>query len=73
MRVMFVCTGNICRFPTCERLAAAYAAAQNEIIDFTASSAGTRAVIGRGNTRRSGRPPIKRMAPGGVQVATPSS
>ncbi len=42
---MFVCTGNICRSPTGERLAAAYAA-QHGIPDFRASSAGTRAVIG---------------------------
>jgi protein-tyrosine phosphatase len=45
MHVLFVCTGNICRSPTAERLAAAYAAL-NEIPAFTASSAGTRAVIG---------------------------
>ena len=45
MRVLFVCTGNICRSPTAERLAAAYAAVHG-IPDLTASSAGTRAVIG---------------------------
>ena len=45
MHILFVCTGNICRSPTWERLAAAYAA-QHGIADFTASSAGTRAVIG---------------------------
>jgi protein-tyrosine phosphatase len=45
MHVLFVCTGNICRSPTGERLAAAYAA-QHGIPNFTASSAGTRAVIG---------------------------
>ena len=45
MHILFVCTGNICRSPTAERLAAAYAD-QSEIPDFTASSAGTRAVIG---------------------------
>ena len=38
MHVLFVCTGNICRSPTSERLAAARG--------ITASSAGTRAVIG---------------------------
>jgi len=43
--ILFVCTGNICRSPTAERLAAAYAG-QREIHDFSASSAGTRAVIG---------------------------
>ena len=45
MHILFVCTGNICRSPTAERLAAAYAV-QNGIPDITASSAGTRAVIG---------------------------
>ncbi|AQT82574.1 low molecular weight phosphatase family protein [Mycolicibacterium litorale] len=45
MRVLFVCTGNICRSPTAERLASLYAA-QQDISDFQASSAGTRAVIG---------------------------
>lgn len=45
MHVLFVCTGNICRSPTAERLAAAHASAQ-QISGFTASSAGTRAVIG---------------------------
>ncbi len=40
-----MCTGNICRSPTAERLAAAYAAEQG-FVDFEASSAGTRAVIG---------------------------
>lgn len=45
MHIMFVCTGNICRSPTGERLAAAYAA-EHGIPNFTASSAGTRAVIG---------------------------
>ena len=43
--VLFVCTGNICRSPTAERLAVAYAG-QHGIADFTASSVGTRAVIG---------------------------
>lgn len=42
---MFVCTGNICRSPTAERLAAAYAA-DLQVPNFNASSAGTRAVIG---------------------------
>jgi protein-tyrosine phosphatase len=45
MHILFVCTGNICRSPTAERLAAAHAA-QYAIPDLTASSAGTRAVIG---------------------------
>jgi protein-tyrosine phosphatase len=44
LHVLFVCTGNICRSPTAERLAAAYAA-KFQIPDFTASSAGVRAVI----------------------------
>ncbi|MDG4664239.1 low molecular weight phosphatase family protein [Mycobacterium sp. 236(2023)] len=41
---MFVCTGNICRSPTAERLATAFAA-ELGIPDFRASSAGTRAVV----------------------------
>lgn len=45
VNVLFVCTGNICRSPSAERLAAAYAA-QYAIPNFMASSAGTRAVIG---------------------------
>lgn len=44
LHLMFVCTGNICRSPTAERLAAAYGA-QLQVPDFTTSSAGTRAVI----------------------------
>ena len=42
---MFVCTGNICRSPTAERLAASYVAAHG-IPNLTTSSAGTRAMIG---------------------------
>lgn len=38
MHILFVCTGNICRSPTAERLAASWG--------LSASSAGTRAVIG---------------------------
>ncbi|MGN7780837.1 low molecular weight phosphatase family protein [Mycolicibacterium sp. 22603] len=45
MHVLFVCTGNICRSPTAERLAIARAT-EAGIPDFEASSAGTRAVIG---------------------------
>lgn len=45
LHILFICTGNICRSPTGERLAVAYAA-QHGIADFGASSAGTRAVIG---------------------------
>ncbi|KPH21186.1 low molecular weight phosphatase family protein [Rhodococcus sp. D-46] len=45
MHVLFVCTGNICRSPTAERLANAFAH-EAGVSDFTASSAGTRAVIG---------------------------
>lgn len=44
MHVLFVCTGNICRSPLAERLAVAYGK-QTEITDFTASSAGTKAVV----------------------------
>lgn len=44
LHVLFVCTGNICRSPTAERLAAAYST-RHQIPDLTASSAGTRAVV----------------------------
>lgn len=40
-----MCTGNICRSPSAERLAVAYSS-QASITDFSASSAGTHAVIG---------------------------
>jgi protein-tyrosine phosphatase len=46
LHVLFICTGNICRSPTAERLAAAYAV-RSRIPNFTASSAGTRAMIGQ--------------------------
>lgn len=45
LHVLFVCTGNICRSPTAERLAAALGA-EHGIPGFAATSAGTRAVIG---------------------------
>ncbi|WP_370500786.1 protein-tyrosine-phosphatase [Mycolicibacterium sp. jd] len=45
LHVLFVCTGNICRSPTAERLASAMAD-QLRIPDFEASSAGTRALVG---------------------------
>lgn len=45
LHVLFVCTGNICRSPSAERLAIAYCD-QVGIPDFSASSAGTSAVIG---------------------------
>lgn len=44
LHILFVCTGNICRSPTAERLAAAYAA-EEEFSDLRCSSAGTRAVV----------------------------
>ncbi|WP_264002528.1 arsenate reductase/protein-tyrosine-phosphatase family protein [Mycolicibacterium poriferae] len=44
--MLFVCTGNICRSPTAERLALAYAA-QRDISGVRASSAGTRALVGQ--------------------------
>lgn len=44
MRLLFVCTGNICRSPIAERLAAAYAM-RNEISELAVASAGTRAVV----------------------------
>lgn len=43
--VLFVCTGNICRSPTAERLAMSYAASLRRP-NLAASSAGTRAVVG---------------------------
>ena len=45
LHVLFICTGNICRSPSAERLAAAYGA-KFQIPDLITSSAGTRAVIG---------------------------
>jgi len=45
LRILFICTGNICRSPTAERLSVGLAA-QLGIPDFTASSAGIHAVIG---------------------------
>lgn len=45
LRILFVCTGNICRSPTAERLSVRLAA-QMGIRDFTAMSAGICAVIG---------------------------
>ncbi|WBP97162.1 low molecular weight phosphatase family protein [Mycolicibacterium neoaurum] len=45
MHVLFVCTGNICRSPTAERLMTSYAVAAG-LNDVVATSAGTRAVIG---------------------------
>jgi len=47
MHLLFVCTGNICRSPTAERLARAFAA-EHGVDGLTASSAGTRAVSGYG-------------------------
>jgi len=46
VHVLFVCTGNICRSPTAERLTCAFATEHGLGLD--ASSAGTRAVIGYG-------------------------
>lgn len=47
MRILFVCTGNICRSPTAERLTTAFAAESGRD-DLDAHSAGTRAVVGHG-------------------------
>ncbi len=44
LHILFVCTGNICRSPTAERLATTYCD-EHQISGFVASSAGTRAVI----------------------------
>lgn len=46
MHILFVCTGNICRSPTAERLANAYAA-ELGLESLEAASAGTRAVVNR--------------------------
>ena len=45
MHILFVCTGNICRSPTAERLAAGLGAGLGAAAGVRASSAGTRAVI----------------------------
>ena len=47
MRILFVCTGNICRSPTAELLTTAFAAEAGRS-DLTAHSAGTRALVGHG-------------------------
>ncbi len=44
LHILFVCTGNICRSPTAERLATTYCD-EHQIPGLVASSAGTRAVI----------------------------
>lgn len=44
LHILFVCTGNICRSPTAERLTNAYCAKTN-LTNLTTSSAGTRAVV----------------------------
>ena len=46
MRVLFVCTGNICRSPTAERLLTA-AVERYQVPHVIAESAGTRAVVGQ--------------------------
>ena len=45
MNILFICTGNICRSPTAERLTSAYSEERHSA-RIGASSAGTRAVIG---------------------------
>ncbi|BBZ79556.1 protein-tyrosine-phosphatase [Mycolicibacterium anyangense] len=45
MHILFVCTGNICRSPIGERLAVLFAQ-QMGVPNVTASSAGTRALVG---------------------------
>ncbi|MEU5844168.1 protein tyrosine phosphatase [Rhodococcus sp. NPDC047139] len=47
MRILYVCTGNICRSPTAERLTSAYAEEAGRD-DLFAHSAGTRAMVGYG-------------------------
>lgn len=47
MHILFVCTGNICRSPTAERLVTAYAEANlPDPTELTASSVGIHAVVG---------------------------
>ncbi|MGI8646044.1 MAG: low molecular weight phosphotyrosine protein phosphatase, partial [Nocardioides sp.] len=46
-RLGLVCTGNICRSPTAERVTRAFAV-KHGLSRLTASSAGTRAVVGYG-------------------------
>ena len=46
LHILFVCTGNICRSPTAERLATAHAH-ETGLDGFSASSAGTRAASGQ--------------------------
>ncbi|OAN38171.1 protein tyrosine phosphatase [Mycolicibacterium iranicum] len=45
MRLLFVCTGNICRSPTAERLSVAFLA-QRQALGLTVLSAGTQASVG---------------------------
>jgi protein-tyrosine phosphatase len=45
MHILFVCTGNVCRSPTAERLAVAHCA-RSEIRNLGTSSAGTHALTG---------------------------
>lgn len=45
MHLMFICTGNICRSPTAERLAA-HCASERNLVGLETSSAGIRAVVG---------------------------
>ncbi|GFM19202.1 MULTISPECIES: low molecular weight phosphatase family protein [Mycobacteriaceae] len=45
MQLLFVCTGNICRSPTAERLARAYGV-RSSVENVFVASAGTRAVVG---------------------------
>jgi protein-tyrosine phosphatase len=47
MHVLFVCTGNVCRSVIAERVTRAFAA-EHELSDLTAESAGTRALVGFG-------------------------
>lgn len=47
MKLLFVCTGNVCRSPTAERLVTAWSARTGGA-ELIASSAGTRAVVGCG-------------------------
>ena len=46
IRILFVCTGNICRSPTAEHVFRARAAARGRVADFEVVSAGTSAWAG---------------------------
>ncbi|WP_327083161.1 low molecular weight phosphatase family protein [Mycolicibacterium chlorophenolicum] len=54
LHILFVCTGNICRSPTAERLTGAFGRTHN-LTELKSTSAGTRAVIGHPIHREAAR------------------